>query len=132
MTNKEYETRKKRIELENRNLLQKQKLKELKGKYRTKIKKPATSKLALLAVFLICFEVLIFSECFMWQFQDSSALYALIGVPVALMPTLIAYYMKSRAENTEHGIVYEMAMREHQQEENYQEDCSESGSEAQG
>lgn len=114
MTNKEYETRKKRIELENRNLLQKQKLKELKGKYRTKIKKPATSKLALLAVFLICFEVLIFAECFMWKFQDSSALYALIGVPVAIIPTLVAYYSKAKAENTSGGITYEMAMLEHQ------------------
>lgn len=116
MTNKEFEVRKKRIELENRDLEQKQKLKELKNKYRTKLKKPSTSKLALLAVFLICFEVLIFSECFMWQFQDSSALYALIGVPVALMPTLVAYYVKSRAENTKDGIVYEMAMLEHQQD----------------
>ena len=33
MTNKEYEARKKRIELENRDLRQKQKLKELKNKY---------------------------------------------------------------------------------------------------
>lgn len=116
MTNKEYEARKKRIELENRDLRQKQKLKELKNKYRTKIKKPTTSKLALLAVFLICFEVLIFAECFMWQFQDSSALYALIGVPVAIIPTLVAYYSKSKAENTAGGITYEMAMIEHQQD----------------
>lgn len=124
MTNKEYEARKKRIELENRDLRQKQKLKELKNKYRTKIKKPTTSKLALLAVFLICFEVLIFAECFMWQFQDSSALYALIGVPVAIIPTLVAYYSKSKAENTVGGITYEMAMLEHQTdvpEEDYNE-----------
>lgn len=118
MTNKEYEVRKRRIELENRDLKRKRELKELRGKYRTKFKRPSTSKLALLAVFVICLEILIFAECFMWQFQDSTALYALIGVPVSLMPVLISYYNKSKAENCESGIVYEMAMLDRMEEEN--------------
>lgn len=48
----------------------------------------------------------------MWHFADSAALYSLVGIPIALMPVVIAYFNKSKAENTSGGIVYDMAVLE--------------------
>lgn len=110
MTNKEFETRKRKIELKNRNIRQQKKLKELKNKYKKKKKKLSMSKLIILLVLLFCSEIAIFAEIFMWHYANSDAMYSLIGIPIALMPTLIAYFNKSKAENTSGGIVYDMAM----------------------
>lgn len=78
-------------------------------------KKLTTSKLLLLAVFLMSVEIIIFCEFMMAKFGDFSAMYALIGVPATLVPTIISYYMKSRAENTVGGITYDTAMLEYGQ-----------------
>ena len=41
---------------------------------------------------------------------DASALYAMVGVPVAFMPIVLGYLVKSTKENTAGGITYETAM----------------------
>ena len=50
------------------------------------------------------------------KYGDMSAMYALISVPVTLVPIVLGYLIKSKAENTQHGITYEIAMLEKQQE----------------
>lgn len=77
-----------------------------------KKKKFTTSKLILLVVFLLCLEIILFTEIFMWTTQDGSSMYSLIGVPLALMPTVVAYYSKAKSENTKGGIIYDTAMME--------------------
>jgi hypothetical protein len=47
---------------------------------------------------------------------DTSAMYVLISVPTTLVPTVLAYYWKSRSENSKDGITYEMAMLDRAQE----------------
>lgn len=78
-------------------------------------KKLTTSKLLLLAVFLMSIEIIMFCEFMMAKFGDFSSMYALIGVPATLVPTIISYYVKSRAENTVGGITYDTAMLEYNQ-----------------
>lgn len=78
------------------------------------MKKISTSKIILFVVFLICIEILIFCEIMMDKYGDMSAMYALISVPVTLVPIVIGYLIKSRAENTSGGITYEIAMLEKQ------------------
>lgn len=80
------------------------------------MKKISTSKVILFVVFLICIEILIFCEVMMDKYGDMSAMYALISVPVTLVPIVLGYLIKSKAENTQHGITYEIAMLEKQQE----------------
>ena len=79
-------------------------------------KKWSTSKIVLLVVFIMCIEILIFAEIMMNKYGDLSAMYALIGVPVSLVPIVLGYFKKSRIENSASGITYEMAMLEKQQE----------------
>lgn len=111
MTPKEFNRRKATLELRNRDIEQRMKLDKIKNKYKKPSKKLiTTSKLIILIVFAICIEILIFVERYSWKYGDSSALYALVGVPVALIPPVISYFSKSKAENTEGGITYEMAM----------------------
>lgn len=112
MSKKEFESQMRKIKFENESKERKQKLREEKRKYKSKFKSklPPTSKLVLLVVFLICIEILIFSQYAMIETGDISALYTLIGVPVTLVPICIAYMIKSKAENSVGGIVYETAM----------------------
>lgn len=110
MTEKEYQAKLKKIQTDNLHKKRKAKLKEEKTKYKHKF--PSTSKLVLLGVILLCLEIVVFCEYAMVHLGDVSALYALIGIPVAIAPTVVSYYMKSKAENTEGGIVYESAMAE--------------------
>ena len=110
MTNREFACERHRLELRNKDIAQKLELEELKNKYKKTRKKPAMSKIILLLVLLFCLEITIFAEVFMWHFADSAALYSLVGIPVALMPVVIAYFHKSKAENTSGGIVYDMAI----------------------
>ena len=79
-------------------------------------KKWSTSKIVLLVVFILCIEIVIFCEVMMNKYGDLSAMYALIGVPATLIPTVCAYMIKSKAENTQGGITYDMAMLERQQQ----------------
>jgi len=112
VTNKEYEVRKKKIEQRNQNIKKEQQLKKLRDKYKKKRNKLSMSKTILLLISLFCIQIAIFAEVFMWHYGDSNALYALIGIPVALMPTIIAYFNKSAKENCKDGITYDMAMLE--------------------
>lgn len=110
MSNKEYESRMKKIRYDNISKYRKRKLKEEKNKCRQKIKLPSTSKLILFGAILLCLEIIIFCEYAMIVLGDASAMYALIGVCATLTTTILGYFSKSRAENTANGIVYETAM----------------------
>lgn len=112
ITQEEFDNELKKICEENESKERKLKLKQEKAKFKTKHKTPSTSKLVLLGVILLCLEIVIFCEYAMVHLNDTSALYALIGIPVAIAPTVVSYYMKSKAENTEGGIIYETAMAE--------------------
>lgn len=123
LSEKEYATRLKRVQMDNESKERKRKLREEKNKFRPKIKLPSTSKLVLLVVILLCLEIVFFCQYVMIEFGDTSALYTLIGIPVTLVPTIWGYYSKSKAENTAGGIVFEQAMMQLNQE-NSNEDLS--------
>lgn len=112
LSEKEYATRLKQVQMDNESKERKRKLREEKNKFRPKIKLPSTSKLVLLMVILLCLEIVFFCQYVMIEFGDTSALYTLIGIPVTLVPTIWGYYSKSKAENTAGGITYDMAMAE--------------------
>lgn len=110
LTDKKYRNQMRKIKQIN---LQKRKLYKLKAekeKKKRKFKLPSTSKLLLLGAVLLCLEIVIFCEYVMLKFQDTSALYVLIGIPASLIPVILGYFYKSKAENTSGGIVYETAM----------------------
>lgn len=48
----------------------------------------------------------------MIKFQDLTALYTLIGVPVTLVPVALGYYYKAKSENTIGGVTYETAIHQ--------------------
>lgn len=102
-----FEKKLKRVEARNRSHRRKVALDEAK-EYRHKL--PSMSKLILGMVAFLCAEIIVFCEAYIVITGDGSAIYALIGVPVALAPTVIAYYAKSAKENTVGGIIYESAM----------------------
>lgn len=99
-----YNKRLSRIKKRNAYLKQKNKLISERNKYT--IKPPSTSKLILWMVVLICVEIVFFSEFAMLHTGDTSALYALIGVPATLIPTVLGYYYKAAKENCKDGLVY--------------------------
>ena len=96
---------KRMAELKKRNEIAKQK-NELKAEKNRLKKKPTTSKLLLVAVVILCVEIVIFSQYVMIKFQDLTALYTLIGVPVTLVPVALGYYYKAKSENTIGGLTY--------------------------
>lgn len=112
ITEKQYKSELSRLEYLNKSKERKLKLKQEKNKYKNHIKLPSTSKLVLFGMILLCLEIVVFSEIFIYQNQDSNGLYALIGIPVALVPVIWGYYSKSKAENTKDGIVYDIAMKQ--------------------
>lgn len=112
MSEKEFNSRLKKIQDKNIEKERKRKLREEKLKYFPKFKLPSTSKLVLFAVFLLCIEIIIFCQYAMIVLGDTSALYVLIGVPVSLVPVVLGYYNKSKAENSKDGITYDLAMLE--------------------
>lgn len=116
ISEKEFSSRLKDIQEKNKSKERKNILKAEKSKYKTRHKLPSTSKIVLLAIFLLCIEIIIFCEYAMIALADASAMYVLIGVPTTLVPTIIAYYQKSRAENTKGGITYDMAMLDREQQ----------------
>lgn len=77
-----------------------------------KWKLPSVSKTVLFSMILLCAQIVFFSEYAMLKLGDMSALYALIGIPLAITPTIWAYYSKSKAENTVGGIVYDSAIQQ--------------------
>lgn len=118
ISEEEYKIKFKKIQEKNKSKERKRKLKEedSKCKYKKKLKLPSTSKLVLLAVFLMCIEILVFAQYAMIKLGDISAMYTLIGVPVTLVPVVLAYYSKSRAENTKDGLIYDKTMLEMSQQ----------------
>ena len=81
-------------------------------KKKNKKKKFSTSKFILWATFLMCIEIILFCQYAILRFEDSSSIYAMIGAPVAFIPVVIGYFVKSKAENTIGGVTYETAMAE--------------------
>ena len=80
---------------------------------------PSTAKMAMGYIFLSCTVVQIYSMIAMWHFADLSALYCLIGATVGEVGAYCAYAAKSAKENTQGGIVHDMAVKS--QEENTKE-----------
>ena len=109
MTNQEYEDKLKKINEKNQQIEMKQKIKDAKVK-RFNWKKPNTSKLIVFVVFAICLQILWFSEHMISLTGDTSYMYALIGIPAALIPTILGYYAKASRENQIGGITYDSAM----------------------
>lgn len=117
MSEREFNSRLKQIQAENIQKARLQKLKQERDKFKTKlnITLPSTSKLILLVVSLLCLEIVIFCEWVMVSLQDTSAMYVLIGIPASLIPIVLGYYSKSKAENTIGGIKYDSVMSEKNQ-----------------
>ena len=111
MSRKEYEKELTRIQLNNASIERKRKLRAERLKYLPKMRLPSTSKLLLWTAVLLCVEIIAFCEIAFVMTRDTSFLYALIGVPTTLVPTICSYYHKSKCENTEGGIVFETAMQ---------------------
>ena len=109
MTKQEYNEKLKQIKEHNKQIEMKRNLKEAKVK-RFQLKKPNTSKLIVFVVFLICLQILWFSEHMVNLTGDTSYMYTLIGVPAALIPTILGYYAKASKENQVGGITYDTAM----------------------
>ena len=109
LTSREYELELKKIKAQNRQIEMKRNLKAAKVK-RFNLKKPNTSKLIVFVVFAICLQILWFSEHMISLTGDTSFMYALIGIPAALIPTILGYYAKASKENQVGGITYDTAM----------------------
>lgn len=100
--------------------------KYFKSKEKPKKKeKMETSKLVLLVVFIICIEILLYTQVVVLILKDSNTLYTLVGVPVTLVPITLGYYWKARSQNTKGGITYDTAMKQLEIEQNnYMEDIT--------
>lgn len=85
-------------------------LKEERNKSRRKIKLPSTSKIILIFGFVLCLEIIAFCEYAMLKTGDLSALYSIVGVVATFVSMVIGYFIKSKAENTVGGIVFETSM----------------------
>lgn len=110
LTDEEYNRRMRKLKTEN---IQRKKLENLKSeenKYKVKRKLPSTSKLLLIGAILLCLQIVLFCEYVMVKLQDTSSMYVLIGIPASLIPIILGYFYKSKAENTSGGIVFETAM----------------------
>lgn len=110
MSDKEFKAKMKEIQRENEGIEKKKALREERMKYFPKIKLPSTSKIVLLVAFILCIQIVLYCENVMTVSGNYSALYVLIGAPVSLVPVVLSYYWKSKAENTKDGIVFERAM----------------------
>lgn len=116
ITEQEYKSKLKELKKSNASKERKLKLKEEKRRYARKLKSPSTSKVVLFLVFAICIEILVFCQYAMIKLNDASSMYALIGIPAALVPIVMGYYWKAKNENTIGGIVYEKALHEQNNE----------------
>lgn len=110
LTDSQYQNQMKKIQMKNKQKERRRKLRDEKNKYKPKLKLPTTSKLLLIGAVLLCLEIVIFCEYVMVKLQDSSSMYVLIGIPASLIPIILGYFYKSKAENTSGGIVFETAM----------------------
>lgn len=110
MTEKRFNREMARIKVENQRREWNKQLREERRKGRPSLKLPTTSKLVLVATMIICVWIVAFCMWMMYETRDTSSMYVLIGIPVAMAPTIWSYYSKAKAENTAGGITYETAM----------------------
>lgn len=96
--------------IEQQNTVKRYREEENAAKY--KPKKISASKLIMFAMILLCLEIVIYAEFVMYALRDTTALYVLIGIPATLTASIWAYSIKSKAENTQGGLVYEATMAE--------------------
>lgn len=115
LTEKEFKKKLKEAKKIQRQYEMRKQLRDAKRKL-PKFKKPSTSKLIVFVVFLICIEILWFSEYMVIRTEDTSFMYSLLGIPATLIPTLVAYYSKAAKENMVGGITYDTAMYQQNQE----------------
>ena len=113
ISEKEYNADMLRIKHENESKARLRKLRAEKAKGRQKKSRNIpTSKLVLWAMVILVFGIAIWFMYESHRLCDLSQAYALLGIVASLAPVIFGYYSKSRAENTEGGIVYETAMKE--------------------
>ena len=98
MTEQEFKQKQEKIKQRNKDIQQKQKLHRMK-KSRFKFKKIRTSKKVLWTIVVICLEILFFSEYMALKTEDTSFMYALIGVATTLIPTALGYFKMSDNEH---------------------------------
>ena len=109
MTEQEYKQKEAKIKERNKNITMKRKLHPMK-KSRFKFKKIRTSKKVLWTIIVICLEILFFSEYMALKTEDTSFMYALIGVAIILMPTALGYFKMS--DNEHKRGQFEMSLNE--------------------
>ena len=107
----EHERRLQEVENQGQRKLMADEQKRKKEEYWPRPEWPSVAKIALGYIFLSCTVVQIYSMAAMWHFADLSALYSLIGATVGEAISYCAYAAKATKENTEGGIVHDMAMR---------------------
>lgn len=113
ISEKEYNAEMLRIKHENESKARLRKLRAEKAKGRQKKSRNIpTSKLVLWAMVILVFGIAIWFMYESHRLCDLSQAYALLGIVASLAPVIFGYYSKSRAENTEGGIVYETTMKE--------------------
>ena len=113
ISEKEYSSEMLRIKQENESKARLRKLKAERAKGRQKKSRSiSNSKLVLWAMVILVFCIAIWFMYESHRLCDLSQAYALLGIVASLAPVIFGYYSKSKAENTEGGIVYETAMKE--------------------
>lgn len=112
MNTVEYKEKLRKIEYDNKQKQMKEQLKN--AKYKSEKKKYPTSKKVLFLMLVLCLQIVIVVEIYSFKFADSSALYAVVGIPVALAPVIWKFFSKSQAENTQGGIVFQNMMNEYE------------------
>ena len=110
LTEKDFEKKMAQAKWKKRQYEMRKELREVKRRF-PKLKKPNTSKMIVFVVFLICLQILWFSEHMVMVTGDTSYMYVLIGIPATLIPTTISYFGKARSENVSAtGYVYQARM----------------------
>ena len=113
ISEKEYNAEMLRIKHENESKARLRKLRAERAKGRQKKSRSiSNSKLVLWAMVILVFCIAIWFMYESHRLCDLSQAYALLGIVASLAPVIFGYYSKSKAENTEGGIVYETAMKE--------------------
>lgn len=113
ISEKEYNAEMLRIKHENESKARLRKLKAERAKgWQKKSRSISNSKLVLWAMVILVFCIAIWFMYESHRLCDLSQAYALLGIVASLAPVIFGYYSKSKAENTEGGIVYETAMKE--------------------
>ena len=113
ISEKEYNAEMLRIKHENESKARLRKLKAERAKgLQKKSRSISNSKLVLWAMVILVFCIAIWFMYESHRLCDLSQAYALLGIVASLAPVIFGYYSKSKAENTEGGIVYETAMKE--------------------